>query len=323
MSLINSAVSIFEYWLYHDKIASQRIHPEPVFILGHPRTGTTHLHNLLAVDKRFAYVNTFQAGFPSGFLLLEKLSWCLGWLIDKTRPMDDMPLSFNTPAEDEIAVNMLTGGISPYACLTFMTRYKNILHYCTFENCTDDDREAWLESFLWFLKKVSFVSGGRPLIIKSPVHIGRFHIFKKIFPRAKFVFIHRDPITVFLSSAHMIQEYFTFCYLARPTDEELTEYILDQHALLYDVYFRERDSIPYGSLAEISFAELDADPISTMQKVYRSLQWTDFNIVAPSLQEYCCQLEGFKKNDHAPLLPSLRTRLERALGPVMVRLGYR
>ena len=52
--------------LYGRKVAQQPLHPEPVFILGHPRTGTTHLHNLLAMDPRFAYANTFQVGASGG-----------------------------------------------------------------------------------------------------------------------------------------------------------------------------------------------------------------------------------------------------------------
>lgn len=48
--------------LYSQAVARQPLHPEPVFILGHPRTGTTHLHNLLSRDPAFAYATTFHAG---------------------------------------------------------------------------------------------------------------------------------------------------------------------------------------------------------------------------------------------------------------------
>ena len=234
-----------------------------------------------------------------------------------------MPLSFSTPAEDEIALNMLTGGISPYACLTFMPRYRALLPYCTFEGCSEEDTQAWVTAFQWYMKKVSLATGGRPLVIKSPVHIGRLPLLYKLFPRAKFIFVHRDPLTVFLSSAHMAQEYFSYCYLAKPTDEDLTQYILDQHAMLYRVYFKERNRIPPGSLAEVSFAELDADPVATLRRVYQKLRWNDFAAVAPTLRGYCTQLEGFKKNDYAAMPASLRARLERELGPVMLELGYR
>ena len=211
MSVPNTVMGYIEDWLFKEKIEAQQLHQEPIFVLGHPRTGTTLLQNLLCEDPHFAYVDTFQAGFPSTFLLLRRFKWALSWLIDDTRPMDNMPLSLGTPAEDEIAVNMLTGGISPYMCLTFMTRYKESLRYATFEGCSQKEREEWSSALIYFLKKVTLASGGdsnnpKPLIIKSPVHIGRLPILRSLFPRARFVFVHRHPRAVFSSSAILAQE---------------------------------------------------------------------------------------------------------------------
>lgn len=61
--------------------------------------------------SRFAYATTFHCGFPAAFLWLERagLKRLLAPLIDDTRPMDAMPLSFDTPCEDEIAPSCLTG----------------------------------------------------------------------------------------------------------------------------------------------------------------------------------------------------------------------
>lgn len=47
---------------YARATAAQQLHAEPLFILGHPRTGTTHLHNLLSLDPAFAHATTFGAG---------------------------------------------------------------------------------------------------------------------------------------------------------------------------------------------------------------------------------------------------------------------
>ena len=57
----------------------------------------------------FACARTLHAGFPSAFLWVERFRWALAGVIDDTRPMDAMPLSFDTPAEDEIATGALTG----------------------------------------------------------------------------------------------------------------------------------------------------------------------------------------------------------------------
>lgn len=52
MALLNSALGLVDWLLYRRRIAAQQLHPEPVIVLGHPRTGTTHIHNLLAADSR-------------------------------------------------------------------------------------------------------------------------------------------------------------------------------------------------------------------------------------------------------------------------------
>ena len=65
LALVNSVLALVEHVLHSRAIARTQLHPEPIFILGHPRTGTTLLHNLLSEDsERFATCSTFCAGFP-------------------------------------------------------------------------------------------------------------------------------------------------------------------------------------------------------------------------------------------------------------------
>lgn len=333
LSLPNTLLAVLENWLYGPAIAAQAIHPEPIFVLGHPRTGTTLLQNILCQDPALAHVDTFQAGFPSAFLLLHRLRWALEWLIDDTRPMDAMPLSFATPAEDEIATHALSGGASPYACLPFMADFRDPLRYATFEEeGTEPEREAWTAAFLYFLKKVTLAAAGgrptpspRPLVIKSPVHVGRLPLLKSLFPRARFVFVHRHPWAVFRSNAVLAQEYFTYCYLGTPTRDQITDYILEQHALLYGVYLREREGLQAarGRAAEVAFAELEADPVGTLRRVYVELKIQGFEQrVAPVLEGYSRDIAGFTKNQHSELAPALRARLRRELAPVMEAFGY-
>ena len=112
MALINSGLGVIEKLLYSGLISRTALPQDPVFIVGHPRTGTTLLHNTLATDtKNFYFCNTFCAGFPSSFLWFESLGKLLfSGVIEKSRPMDNMPLHFDLPQEDECATNMLSGG---------------------------------------------------------------------------------------------------------------------------------------------------------------------------------------------------------------------
>lgn len=315
LSMINSLLAFFETLVYNRHIQAQSINPNVIFIVGHPRTGTTLLHNLMSLDDSYGHVTTFQVAFPSAFLILDRilpvmlLKLIENWLMDDTRPMDGLPLDFTTPAEDEIATNMLSGGISPYGALSFMPRYRS--HYSrfvAFHGCTEEEIRAWSEALIWFLKKVSLANRGKPLILKSPTHAARIPVLKQMFPSSKFVFIARDPITVFMSSCHLVQQYYTYCWLTPlVTNDMLTEYILSQHSLLYEELFkawRDRDATN-TTICAVSFNELENDPLLTVERIYDELGLQSRPRTADIRKYLRVSLSGFKKNDHKPLPPQL------------------
>jgi hypothetical protein len=315
VSMINSLLAFFETLVFDRQVKRQRIHPEIIFIVGHPRTGTTLLHNLMSLDDSHGHVTTFQVAFPSAFLILDKilpltlLKLIENWLMDDTRPMDGLPLDFSTPAEDEIATNMLSGGISPYGALSFMPRYAaHYARFVAFHDCTAEEIRAWSEALIWFLKKVSLANRGKPLILKSPTHAARIPILKQLFPSSKFVFIARDPITVFMSSCHLVQQYYTYCWLTPlVTDEMLTEYILSQHSLLYKELFkawRDRDKTK-TTICAVSFKELENNPLLTIERIYDEFRLKNRPKTANMERYLRDTLSGFKKNDHKPLPPNL------------------
>ena len=70
----------------------------PLFIIGHWRTGTTLLHELLILDPRHNYPNTYQCLAPNHFLLTEKIFTRLfRFLLPSRRPMDNMAAGWDRP----------------------------------------------------------------------------------------------------------------------------------------------------------------------------------------------------------------------------------
>ena len=328
MATFNSAVALLEHALFGRRIAAQRLHPAPLIILGHPRTGTTHLHNLLATDGRWAHATTFQAGFPSGFLLLRPLRRFLSPLLDETRPMDAMALHWDLPAEDEIATATLSGGVSPYTALVFPREEAAALRglYSLEPGAaTPAERRAWQEAFLFFLKKVTFAAGGtKPLLIKSPVHTARVRLLLEIFPNARFVFLHRHPLGVFASAANMAATYYPYTYLQRPTAAAVTEFILAQYEILVGGYLEQRAAIPDGRLAELGFEDLDRDPLAALERIYDRLSLGPFRggAVAATAAGYLASLQGFRKNDLQPVAPELEAAVRARWGSSFKEWNY-
>ena len=82
-------------WMQH-RNAYQEIPHAPLFIIGHWRSGTTFLHELMYLDKRFVSPTTYQCFAPHHCLLTEGLMNALGgWLMPKQRPMDNILLTEN------------------------------------------------------------------------------------------------------------------------------------------------------------------------------------------------------------------------------------
>lgn len=69
-----------------------------------------------------------------------------------------------------------------------------------------------------------------------------------LFPEAQFIYVHRDPYEVAQSAAHMADAYYWFCYLSRPTNGDVNDFILNQYELLHKEYIETRSLIPQVSL---------------------------------------------------------------------------
>ena len=73
VSLMNSLFWLVQSALYGRKIAATEVQEDPIFVIGHWRSGTTLLHELLILDPRHTYPDTFACFAPSHFLVS-------GWL---------------------------------------------------------------------------------------------------------------------------------------------------------------------------------------------------------------------------------------------------
>ena len=86
---------------YKKLLADKPLEHDPVFILGHWRSGTTFVHNILAQDPRFGFTTTYQTVFPHYMLAMQGLfKPVMGWLMPSHRPTDNMQLAPDLPQEE-------------------------------------------------------------------------------------------------------------------------------------------------------------------------------------------------------------------------------
>ena len=95
---------VYEKWRF-DKIVEQiELKKPPIFILGHWRSGTTHLHKLMVQDPQFGYITMFQAMFPKSFLGNKLFENIMKIFLQEKRPMDNMRLELELAQEEEMAL---------------------------------------------------------------------------------------------------------------------------------------------------------------------------------------------------------------------------
>jgi omega-hydroxy-beta-dihydromenaquinone-9 sulfotransferase len=273
----------------------------PLFILGHWRSGTTHLHNLLSLDtQNFAFANTYQVTNPLTFLTTEETNTRLfARLVPKKRLMDNMAMGFELPQEDEFAPCLDTLK-SSYLGISFPDRQAYYDRYLTFDGVPKDEIKNWGDSLITFCKKLTY-KYQRPLLLKSPSHTARIKHLLDWFPDARFVHIHRHPHQVFRSNQHYWDTAVWYTYLQKPDRSKLDLEILQRYRMLHDAFHAQRSLIPEGRFHEISFNELEANPLSTIETIYQKLDLPRFESFKPTLETYLTAQSSYRKNQFTPL----------------------
>jgi hypothetical protein len=305
-SLSNGLMAWYEEWRYGREWKEVEVLP-PLFVLGHWRSGTTHLHNLVAVDERFAFPNNYQTLYPHTYLTTEAVnSRVIGFFFPRRRPMDNIEWDLRSPQEDEFTLNMLCFK-SPCMGWVFPRRRDHYDRYLTFRGVPADEVAVWQATLMRILKKLTW-KHRRPLALKSPPHTCRIRLLLQLFPKAKFVHIRRNPYAVFVSARKTFQVNGDISRL-QPRPDDLDGWILRQYRAMYDAYFEERGLISAGNFHEVAFEELEADPIGQMRRMYEALGLPEFAHVEPALRRYVESIAGYRKNEFPELPAELRGRI--------------
>ena len=319
-TFVNSPLGFLQRCIYGRRIRRTKISPEPIFVVGHWRTGTTFLHELLVADPRHASPTSYQCFAPSHFLVSR--SW-LGRLAERLaprqRPQDDMPFSLESPQEDEFALCNL-GAPSPYLTIAFPNHPPQDQEYLDMEGLTRFQIERWKRKLLHFLQSVTYASGKR-LVLKSPAHLGRIRVLLEMFPDAKFIHIYREPLTVFASTMNLWRRFYRDQGLQRPTYAGLDTHVLETFNRLYRAFDRDKSLLGPRQLAEVRFENLVTDPLTELERIYRELDLGPFDLARPAVEKLLESRKDYKPNQF-DLAPEIRKKVHDAWGWFAVRYGY-
>lgn len=318
VSLADSVLAGAQDLLLDRKIQREELTAPPIFIIGHWRSGTTHLHELLVRDERFGYPDTYECFAPSHALMTGPwLPGLLSWLVPSKRPMDNMAFGWRRPQEEEFALFAL-GAESPYETIVFPGELPPGGE--SFEFSSPRALDHWRRQLEWFLKSVQLRTG-KQIVLKSPPHTARVGLLAELFPGAKFIHIVRDPMEVFPSTVRLWRTLWETQGLQTPNYDELHEYVFGSFEQMYARFEEQRSAIAPGCYAEVRYDELTADPLAQLERIYDELDLGDFAAARPNVEAYVDSLGDYRRNTHR-LDPALAEEIARRWGPLMAPYGF-
>lgn len=282
---------------YGRRLREAAIHPEPLFLLGYGRSGTTHLHNLLWQDAQFAVVTNYQAA-TQPFALVGRaiLPRLLAGRMPRTRPMDDVAITLDAPQEEEVALLNLTEH-APLHFMSFPRALPGLYDdYVAGLGRDAKRRDGFAEAWLSVLRKATLLGGGRRLVLKTPTHTARIPFLLETFPEARFAHIVRDPYPVYQSMRNMYRK-----ILPRETLQELDwdaidAWTRDAYVQVMARYLEDRKRIAPGRLFELRYEDLEAEPLAVLERLYEALGLPGFEGARSAFERYLSGLGGFRKN---------------------------
>lgn len=283
--------------LYKEKLKEYKLSDNPIIIIGHWRTGSTFLHQLLALDKNLVTSNVFQGSIPDSFLTSRKsYEPIMSRALKGTRPMDQVKLSMDEPLEDEYALFRLSG-YSPLEKLIFPKSGKYFLNYFPSFLPKGEKLEEWKNAVKYFYKKLT-INNNKTILIKNPFHSLRIKELNEIFPNARYIHIMRHPHKVVPSTIRM----WDIVGTQNVMNNKWQSPNIEDTSILLDKMLKQIDddlkSLPKERYYEIKFEDLEKDPLAGIQLIYKHLNVEFSSEFKKQISDFLNSVKEYKKNKY-------------------------
>ncbi len=252
-----------------------RRHPEiehlpvarPIVIVGLPRTGTTHLHNLLSADPQLRSLPYWESLEPVPPQIpppdpdprLARAAAATG-LTDVAMPhfkaMHEM-----TPEHVHEEIQLLALAMST---MLLETMWKVPTYRAWYRETDQTPAYRYLRRVLQALQ---WLRGGDRWVLKSPQHAEQFRALMAVFPDATVVNTHRDPVTVTASLATMTA-YSARLHADRPDPAAIGAYWAERIEDLLLANVRDRELLPADRSMDLRFDDFMADDTGSVERIY-------------------------------------------------------
>ncbi|MDA2895337.1 sulfotransferase [Mycolicibacterium sp. BiH015] len=252
----------------HPEIDDIELAP-PVVIAGLPRSGTTHLHNMLAAAPTFRSLPYWESvePFPLPAEIGVEPDPRIGRMDIAVQTMDLLMPYFalmhemtTDHAHEEIQLLANDFSTMLMETLAHVPRWTD--YYWS------RDQTSSYQYLVTQLKALQFLRGGGRWVLKSPQHLGQLPVLNNVMPDATVVFTHRDPIPVALSMIAMVT-YSERMHRDSVDVPTLATAWVDRLEKLLGAVVRDRDTVPAARSIDVRFDDFMADELAVAESVYQ------------------------------------------------------
>ncbi len=240
----------------------------PIIIAGLPRTGTTHLHQLLATDTTLRTLPYWESIEP--FPIAAEA----GHRPDPRRTRTDAAVSFMNEAMPLFPLmhEMTTDHIHEEIQLLAIDFSTMLFETTASVPAWSDyyrahDQRPHYRFLQTVLQALSHLRGGNRWLLKSPQHLEQLPVLADVFPDATVVVTHRDPVAVTVSMATMVA--YTSRMHAQPVDaHRVGRAWADRIEAMLSSCLHDREVLGAERSIDIRFDDFMADDLGTARQVF-------------------------------------------------------
>jgi len=293
----------------------------PLFVLGHWRSGTTHLTNILA-EGGFGFIDPIAAGLPWEFLSLGRwLRPLLVRMLPKGRFIDQVEVGPQSPQEDEAGLANLVP-LSYFHAIYFPKRFQPWFDRGLFlDGAGKAEIARWERRFQLYLWKLARHRPQAPLLVKNPVYTGRIAQLVRLYPEARYLHIVRNPHEVFASTRAFLAKMFEALALQPWQHVAIEEAVLATYARMMDRLIADSVTLPAGRFAEARFEHLEARPLQELERIHATLGLADFAAARPRYAAYLDRVQRYERARRSHPERDLAL-VERHWGRFLAHWGY-
>ena len=245
------------------EILQERIE-RPIFITGLPRSGTTLLHALLALDPALRAPRCWQTISP----------YAEGAKDERRETVERQLRFFQRLAPGMAAMHPMAAN-SPQECTEITAQIFQSLRYeMTYRV---PSYQAWIDAHghlpayrfhKRFLQHLQHQEGGGRWVLKSPDHIHALTSIESVYPDCGLVFMHRDPLRV-IASAAKLTEAVRQPFTRRIGKVELGAQVLDRLKDAADTMLETANADRSGHIFHLRYMDFAKNPIASIETLYR------------------------------------------------------